>query len=294
MTGFDSESTYLEIYSKESNTFIEEVKLSEIGTTLKQFSNENLWFNYDEQIWANIKTTNNGEEAWWVWVPRYAYSIVGNQIDIKFVDIYNNPVDGSNLDSYIVNPAFTITNEDGTKKELKGIWVSKYEPTLGESILIEQNVNVPNLIGYNINTTWIEVYNAEGTSIIGEIPLSEIVNLSNVTDNILTSGGIDSELLADKLNGATWYNYNKQIWANIKTENNGDTAYWTWIPRYAYDIIGNQTDVVFIDTENKSLTDGVEVTANMIPHSAFTITEEDGTKKELDGIWVSKYEPTEN
>ena len=31
-----------------------------------------------------------------------------------------------------------------------------------------------------------------------------------------------------------FYNYEKQIWANIKVEGNEIETYWTWIPRYAY------------------------------------------------------------
>ena len=128
MSGFNPETTYLEIYDEETENFTANpVKLADVGN-LKDFAKNNLWFNYDKKIWANIKTTDNGVESWWVWIPRYAYSIAGSATDIKFVDIYNTPVDGSDLYNFTVHPAFTV--RDGDKvTELKGIWVSKYEPS---------------------------------------------------------------------------------------------------------------------------------------------------------------------
>ena len=131
MTGFDPETTYLEVYDEETKSFDEkkETKLAKVQSNLKNFSNNNLWYNYDKKIWANVKTTANGLEAWWVWIPRYAYLISGDQIYIKFVDLENNPLDGSDLGAYIIHPAFTIKDDEGNDKELKGIWASKYELT---------------------------------------------------------------------------------------------------------------------------------------------------------------------
>ncbi|NLC87173.1 MAG: hypothetical protein GX682_00070, partial [Clostridiaceae bacterium] len=73
---------------------------------------------------------------WWVWIPRYAYCIntASQEADVIFVDLDNKPIDkeryGDNLpDNFIVHPAFTVTNSGGTVRELKGIWMSKYEPS---------------------------------------------------------------------------------------------------------------------------------------------------------------------
>lgn len=297
LTGFNEETTYIEIFDEETQNFSKEVRIADINTTLREFCNENLWFNYDKQIWANLKTVNNGLESWWVWIPRYAYSIVGNETEIRFVDIYNNSVDGSDLSNYKVHPAFTITNEDGSKTELKGIWVSKYEPSTTETTLIEQTVNLPNMVGYNVDTTYLEIYDTEGKEIKEEILLKDVIASSSeietitengVTVNILKSGGIDESKLKDKLgSNNVWYNYNTQIWANVKTVNNGETAYWTWIPRYSYRFWGQEMNIIFTDKNNNPTTSGLELTADYIPHSGFTV---DGN--ELDGIWVSKYEPT--
>ena len=92
--------------------------------------------------WANAKVTVAGIDSYFVWIPRYAYKINGeNDIDIKFIkDTGNTATDGtickyaddSTLDTsvdYIIHPAFT-TNADlggGWEEELPGIWVGKYE-----------------------------------------------------------------------------------------------------------------------------------------------------------------------
>ena len=288
MSGFDPETTYLEIYDENAENFTANpVKLADAGN-LKDFVKNNLWFNYDKQIWANIKTTDNGVESWWVWIPRYAYSIAGNGTDIKFVDIYNTPVDGSDLNNFTVHPAFTV-NDGDKATELKGIWVSKYEPSPANA-KPQQKVNLPDFKGYNVNTTWIEVYDTTGENIVDEIKLKDVLTDSSQYDsnNALTSGGIDSTKLNSKLGNNVWYDYNNQKWANIKTINNEQTSYWTWIPRYAYSVIGTSgTDIVFVDKNDKPLTENCTVSAAMVVHPAFNI---DGNK--LEGIWVSKYEPS--
>ena len=113
-------------------------------------SSKNDWYNYSEKKWANAKTTNDG--SMWVWIPRYAYKInKSNQtFDVVFLvgttDNYYDK-DGklqtakrqtSETDipdatkDYVVHPAFTNESSigyanGGWKKELTGIWVSKFE-----------------------------------------------------------------------------------------------------------------------------------------------------------------------
>ena len=107
-----------------------------------------------------------------------------------------------------------------------------------------------------------------------------------------------------------WYNYNEKKWANAQTE---DGSMWVWIPRYAYKINkSNQTfDVVFLvgttdnyyDKDGKlqtakrqtSETDIPDATKDYVVHPAFTNESNigyvnGGWKKELTGIWVSKFE----
>ena len=107
-----------------------------------------------------------------------------------------------------------------------------------------------------------------------------------------------------------WYNYSEKKWANAQTE---DGSMWVWIPRYAYKINkSNQTfDVVFLvgttdnyyDKDGKlqtakrqtSETDIPDATKNYVVHPAFTNESNigyvnGGWKKELTGLWVSKFE----
>ena len=107
-----------------------------------------------------------------------------------------------------------------------------------------------------------------------------------------------------------WYNYSEKKWANAQTE---DGSMWVWIPRYAYKINkSNQTfDVVFLvgttdnyyDKDGKlqtakrqtSETDIPDATKDYVVHPAFTNESNigyvnGGWKKELTGIWVSKFE----
>ena len=128
LSGFNKEETYIQIYDKERDTFAKEVKASTI-TNLSEFTRKNLWFDYENRIWANIKVVTNNLETWWVWIPRYAYNEAGtnNETDVIFVDINNKPIDGSELPSgYEVAGAFR-------NNQKKGIWGSKYEPSPNEN-----------------------------------------------------------------------------------------------------------------------------------------------------------------
>ena len=121
LTGFNKENTYAEVYNSKENKF-EETQLSKISN-ITDFARKNNWFNYNEQVWANIRVyePESKTETWWVWIPRYAYSITSNETSIIFIDLNNKPLDGSTLPSnYVVHSAF--------ENDKKGIWVSKYEP----------------------------------------------------------------------------------------------------------------------------------------------------------------------
>ncbi len=136
MSGFNEENTYIELYN---GTGFDAVPYREAD--LDTINNENKWYDYSNKIWANVKTEVNGKEAWWVWIPRYAYKLDGNQktIDVIYVGIDNKPLDkekyGEDLPGgYIIHPGFTVTEQDSegntnVVKELKGIWMSKYEPS---------------------------------------------------------------------------------------------------------------------------------------------------------------------
>ena len=258
LSNLNKENTYIEIYNKETGKFEREVKASEIEN-LAVFSQNNLWFDYDNQIWANIKIVENGIETWWVWIPRYAHSSGSNNTEVKFIDINNKPLDGSELAAYEVAGAF-----EGNKK--KGIWISKYEPSTISQNLTE-NAPIPNLDGFDREKTFIEIYNKETGKFEKEVQLSTIKDLEKFAKENL------------------WFDYKNKIWANIKVVENGVETWWVWIPRYAHNNGSNTTDILLVTTDNKTL-NGEDIPVSYSIADPFI-----GNDKK--GMWVSKYEPTE-
>lgn len=258
----DKENTYLIVYSDNGQEVKDAVKLSTIKN-INQFANSNNWFDYYNKKWANIKINKNGVETWWVWIPRYIYRNTGTTTDIILVGTDDKPLNGSKRpEGYELAPAFE--KDDGKK----GIWVSKYEPTNVASTYT-QNINVkPDISTLDKNYTEIAIYSDDGKSFVKFTKLSEINNLDEY---------------AEKNN---WYNYANKKWANIKVTKNGVETWWVWVPRYVYCNNGNSTDILLVGTDNKLL-DGSAMPKNYELAPAFELN--DGKK----GMWVSKYEPTE-
>ncbi len=261
LSGFDKDNTYLEVYDKDSGTFSKEVKASEVKN-LSKFSQENLWFDYDNKIWANVKVVINNIETWWVWIPRYAYRNDNTSTEVIFLDENNKPLNGKDLPStYTVQSAFEGNNK-------KGIWVSKYQPS-PVSNKYTTNLNtktIPDLTGFTKQDTYLEIYDKNTKTFKYEVQLSTITNLEEFCLNNL------------------WYDYNNRIYANVKVVKNGIETWWVYIPRYAYRNDNTITDVLLIDENNKQL-NGKDLPSTYTIQSAF----QGNTKK---GIWVSKYQPT--
>ena len=129
------------------------------------------------------------------------------------------------------------------------------------------------------------------------------------TDPTDSAEGAPVEIPIANLDG-TWYSYIGKKWANAKTQ---DGSMWVWIPRFAYKInTSTKTcDIVFLinDTDNyydengqlqtakrqKTVDQTVDTTTGYTVHPAFTNETSikyanGGWKKELAGIWVSKFE----
>ena len=260
LSGFDKENTYIEVYNKDTGNFEKEVKASTIDN-LTIFSQNNLWFDYDKKIWANIKVEKNGIETWWVWVPRYAFSNGENTTEAIFIDNVNNkPLDGKELpNTYTIAPAF-----EGNDK--KGIWISKYQPSPQTVNLTENANSIPDLNGFDKENTYIEIYNKDTGKFEREVKVSTINDLETFAKENL------------------WFDYKNKIWANIRVEKNGIETWWVWIPRYAYSNGGNTTDIVLITPDNKLLN------GDEIPNVYTIAPVFEGNDKQ--GMWSSKYQPT--
>ena len=285
LTGFDRENTYLIKYEENGNTT--ETKLSEISN-LEEFNSDQKWYDYENKVWANIKTIANGYEAWWVWIPRYAYRLPDNPNDdteIIFIDTENKPLDtekfGNTIpDGFTVHPAFD-QDTDANGKKLSGIWVAKYDPThvndTTDDLELSDKTLVPDMSGFDRENTYLIKYEENGSTT--ETKLSEVSNLE--------------EFNSDQ----KWYNYENRVWANIKTTANGQEAWWVWIPRYAYRLPDNpndDTEIIFVDINDKPL--DTEKYGNVLPlnftvHPAFN-QDTDSNGNKLSGIWVAKYKPS--
>jgi uncharacterized protein YpmB len=192
----------------------------ESSISLSTANTSTSWYDYGSKKWANIKTSNNGNDAYWVWIPRYAYKITNShtataeQINIIFLSgTSNTPVDGSSLPSgYIVHPAFSF---GGT--ELSGIWVAKYEASSSSPNAVDGN----GYTGGGNNTTlqvrvlpsvyswrYISTGNAQTVS----------MNMTSSTGSVGTTTDVDTHQMKNVEWGAVAYlcqsQYGTEPWIN--------------------------------------------------------------------------------
>ena len=122
LTGFNVNTTFFVVYDENGN----EESLIPIGEKAP-----NGWYSYEAQMWANIVVRNNGDEAYFTWIPRYMYKLntTTQRSEIKLVDKdnkYTNVETGKTVSlgnsGYILPEAFTW---DG--KPIRGYWISKYQ-----------------------------------------------------------------------------------------------------------------------------------------------------------------------
>ena len=129
VSSFDKDTTYYVMYDDEGN---ETERIS-----IKETPPSN-WYDYSAQKWANIVTTSDGTETYFVWIPRYEYKILSDRtvlstanrrIDVNFIttDIINNNCTAG----YKVPEAFWWDNNgddiQDEGEQLKGYWISKYQ-----------------------------------------------------------------------------------------------------------------------------------------------------------------------
>ena len=128
------------------------------------------WYDYNNGQWANIKSVGNGLEAYWVWIPRFAYKLPENgitakEMEVAFVKNNSKTVvleDGTEMQGYYTTDSEITSDESGlyVKKtanaaekwiihpgftfgdtQLNGIWFAKYEPSNnGEKVEVKDGV----------------------------------------------------------------------------------------------------------------------------------------------------------
>ena len=109
-----------------------------------QITQPDNWYDYENGKWANIKTSQNGLEAYWVWIPRYEYivptSTTATKIEVKFIPKSQTEPD----EDYTIHPAFTNEGNGGFG-ELDGIWVAKFEAVSNTPTASDGGGNASNL-----------------------------------------------------------------------------------------------------------------------------------------------------
>ena len=215
--------------------------------------------------WANAKVTIDGIDSYFVWIPRFAYKINGeNDIDVKFINgTGKTTVDGieckyasenPTADDYIVHPAFTDEEENGGwDSPIAGIWVGKYETARSDTVGSTQGSATtlkvqPNVTSYR-NETIANMY----------------------TYSLAYAPNLESHMLKNSEWGAVAYLTESQYGRNgteVTINNNGMTyytgggqnnAYVTNTPQSStgnvygiYDLSGNAVEYVAAGYSNRS------------------------------------------
>lgn len=191
--------------------------------------------------------------------------------------------DGIVLNSGTTSDSYTFT---GLTQGTYGVLITQKNLVSGSvDASYAQIVNIgvmeiPDVIGYMVDTTYIVVYDSEGNEDTTQNLRSVLSDDAIINaDGALVSGKID----LNKING-TWYDYAGQRWANIVTINDGKTLYFTWIPRYEY-MLNDANQATYARFIPKTQTE--PDTGYKIPESFSW--EGDGGKTQLAGYWISKY-----
>ncbi len=161
---------------------------SEKGTVIETTSNDADWYNYDKKKWANAQTDDG---SMWVWIPRFAYRVNSSTqtFDVVFLigtsdqyyDENGEPQTAKRCTSedevvdtttgYTVHPAFTDERSinfrnGGWDKELRGIWVAKFEAGYASGNndveVVTSNVN------YTRDKAWVASIELHGDAMTGE------------------------------------------------------------------------------------------------------------------------------
>ena len=267
-----------DLMSGMSAIYFDNNKATKVGNTDKD-----KWYSYNDKEWANAQTEDG---SMWVWIPRYAYKINKSTktCDIVFLigtsDNYydkdgkvqtaqrqtsNGQTIKTDGEAYTVHPAFTNESNigyvnGGWKKELTGIWVSKFEAGYFDKNLVDadkekysSSVNYSQTYGYtpaakneDARNYLDEIYGSKTTAIkyptfqggkysMNYINHNDAFNISKAiagdSNNVyeLKSNSTDSHLMKNSEWGAVAYLgqsqyglYNKNI--RINNVNMGDNS----------------------------------------------------------------------
>jgi type II secretory pathway pseudopilin PulG len=199
----------------------------ETGTeTEVNVDNQDKWYDYSAQKWANAvtKDSNGNVTGYWVWIPRYAYKIETNRytntvgkISVKFLQGTTNKDEsnaeisttypettGATMSAFVVHPSFI----NGTSnhymngewdKEISGYWVAKYPAGFQANTITNNNGTLSTTISNSSDTV---VYSNKNYT-------SYHANMTtNALSQNLTSSGYASQKLSYPVFKPLTYAYN--------------------------------------------------------------------------------------
>ena len=285
LTGFDKDTTFY-VYWDENGVEHNEIPISQDPPSQ--------WYNYTYSEWANIVTRNDGMESYYVWIPRYQYSLdqTSERSNVQFI----LGTGTETLTGYQIPEAFTW-GDDG-EKQLTGYWMSKYQLSTEEATA---RINAEISAGGNV----IRIGDITGTALTTEDASGNSVPVSMKYEYYLNGNKVHDGTSATEKYSYTGLSLNTTYTVNIIARSASTNEYVGAITKkikttdvYAPDLTGFDKDTTFYVIYND---DGIEkervsikknAPSNWYDYSnrkwANIVTTANGTESYF--VWIPRYE----
>ena len=285
LTGFDKDTTFY-VYWDENGVEHNEIPISQDPPSQ--------WYNYTYSEWANIVTRNDGMESYYVWIPRYQYSLdqTSERSNVQFI----LGTGTETLTGYQIPEAFTW-GDDG-EKQLTGYWMSKYQLSTEEATA---RINAEISAGGNV----IRIGDITGTALTSEDGSGNSVPVSMKYEYYLNGNKVHDGTSATEKYSYTGLSLNTTYTVNIIVRNASTNEYVGAITKkikttdvYAPDLTGFDKDTTFYVIYNDDGTEKERVSikknapSNWYDYSnrkwANIVTTANGTESYF--VWIPRYE----
>ncbi len=285
LTGFDKDTTFY-VYWDENGVEHNEIPISQDPPSQ--------WYNYTYSEWANIVTRNDGMESYYVWIPRYQYSLdqTSERSNVQFI----LGTGTETLTGYQIPEAFTW-GDDG-EKQLTGYWMSKYQLSTEEATA---RINAEISAGGNV----IRIGDITGTTLTTEDGSGNSVPVSMKYEYYLNGNKVHDGTSATEKYSYTGLSLNTTYTVNIIARNASTNEYVGAITKkikttdvYAPDLTGFDKDTTFYviynddGTEKERVSIKKNVPSNWYDYSnrkwANIVTTANGTESYF--VWIPRYE----
>lgn len=299
LTGFNAENTYYLTYDENGNEVLKGKISNKVPTD---------WYDYSDTAkkWANIKVINGKEQAYFVWIPRYEYKIIGGEDDTTPKQVLVNYITPNMIltEGYTLPAAFiwNMTDEEKGTKQLPGFWASKYEVAnsseTGEIDFTykaeKTSINITNIINSTIATTfeyWIgEEKKATTTNLTYEYMGLQRGTEYTVTIKAISATGDVIKSINKQIKTADNATYNEANAPDLTGFNSNNTYYVTF-DASGNPIRGNKISGTAPSSwYNYGITENNKNWANIV-----TVNDNETPEDESDDIlayfvWIPRYE----